>query len=97
MSHGNGNGPIVQFPKHLPIIGQLFTLKNFFVTVQIQCNCEAKEPVLLVGNGLSQCPACKRIFQMQGIQPGANGQLSFAIGLVVPQQPVIPEAGGATS
>lgn len=70
------------FKKEVPIIGQPFTLKNFFVTLQILCNCEDKEPVLLVGNGIGKCPACDRMFQLQGIKADQRGQLQFAIGLV---------------
>ena len=92
--HNNGHrrgGPAIPFPAGVPIIGQPFTLKNFFVTVQIVCNCEAKEPVLLVGNSISQCPGCRRAFQMQEIQANPGGGLQFMIGLVA-QQPAADAA-----
>lgn len=72
----------IQFPKHtVPIVGQPFTLKNFFVTVQIVCNCAGKEPILLVGPAIGTCPACRRQFQFQGLRT-EQGQLQFMIALV---------------
>ena len=68
--------------QNIPIIGQPFTLKNFFITVQIVCNCPAKEPLLLVGGGPAQCPACKQGFVFQGLGADPAGQLQFKIGLV---------------
>lgn len=85
----NGNSPVVKFPTGVPIVGQPFTLKNFFVTVQIVCNCEGKEPVLLVGNGIGTCPGCRRGFQLQGIQSNPRG-LEFRIGLITPQASAAP-------
>lgn len=79
----NGNNPVVQFPNQkVPIIGQPFALKNFFVTLQIVCNCEGKEPVLLVGNGIGKCPACQRAFQLQSVRANPKGGLEFAIGMI---------------
>lgn len=88
----DGNGAVHQFPKNIPIIGQPFTLKNFFTTVQIVCNCEGKEPVLLVGNGFGRCPACARVFQLQGIRANPKGGLEFAIGLVTQTPGPEPDA-----
>lgn len=70
----------------VPIVGQPFTLKNYFVTVQIVCNCVGKEPVLLAAHTPGQCPACHRVFQLQGLKPDPTGQLQFVIG-IVQQQP----------
>lgn len=88
---------ITEFKKReLPIVGQPFIVKGFVPMVQIVCNCEGKEPVLLIGNGIAQCPACSRRFQLQGIQPGPNG-LQFVIGLVADTSaPAIAGANGGT-
>lgn len=85
---GNGsNGHASAIPgQNIPIVGQPFALKNFFITVQIVCNCAAKEPILLVGHGPAQCPACHQGFQFSGLGV-QNGQLQFKIGLVRQQEP----------
>ena len=63
------NGKVTPFPSNrIPILGQPFTMKTFFVTVQIVCNCEAKEPVLLVANGVGTCPGCRRQYQLQQVK-----------------------------
>lgn len=72
----------IPFQKNtVPILGQPFTLKNFFVTVQIVCNCAGKEPILLVGPAIGTCSACLRRFQFQGLRT-EQGQLQFMISLI---------------
>ena len=73
------------FPKpanNIPIIGQPFTLKSWTANVLIVCNCPAKEPVILTGDAMAQCPACQRTFQVQGmvIDP-RTGQINFQIAM----------------
>lgn len=65
----NGKGPIPFAVKEdIPIIGQPLTVITWFPTVSVVCNCEAKQPVLLVGLGnLSVCPKCGRGFQLFGV------------------------------
>lgn len=81
-----GNNIFGSFKKDVPIVGQPFTMKGFFITVQVVCNCPDKEPVLLVGSGIGKCPACERMFQLQGVQPGPKG-LQFQIGMVTETNP----------
>lgn len=76
---------------NIPIIGQPFVIKSFVPMLQIVCNCEAKEPLLLIGNGAGQCPACHRGFQLQGMKADPSGQVQFIVGLVADQ----PELVGA--
>ncbi len=64
----------------IPIIGQPFQVKGGFPTVQIQCSCDAREPILLIGNGHSQCPHCHRAFTIATFQFVAQtGQIQVAI------------------
>lgn len=76
----------LKFPTNtIPIIGQPFALKGWVPTVMITCNCEAKEPVLIVGvMQPAQCPACKRGFVVGAIQyNGQTGQNEVGIATVV--------------
>lgn len=68
----------------IPIVGQPFTFKGGFHTVQLQCSCEAHEPVLLVGIAPSFCPACARGFACVGFT-FAKGQIDVQIMLVAPK------------
>jgi hypothetical protein len=53
---------------NVPIVGQPYQLKHWFPTVQIVCNCEAKEPLMLVGTtSLTACPACKKAYQIAAL------------------------------
>lgn len=82
-------------PANIPIIGQPFTVKNGFATVVIQCGCEAKEPVLLIGGNPGTCKACRRSFVCTGATFNAqSGQMQVQVGLI---QPSMPEPVGATS
>lgn len=88
--NSNGNGPGgIQPGVHeqgIPIIGQPFELKNWFLTTLLQCNCEAKAPVLLVGaiGAKAACPACKKIFVLQGFSGEPPAKLTINIGLALP-------------
>lgn len=76
-----------RLPAGIPIIGQAATVKSWCCQVVAQCNCEAKEPVLLVIGLIGVCPSCQRQFQITQVQfNGQTGQVSISIGLVVTQQ-----------
>lgn len=86
---GSDNGKALPFaPKAegIPIVGQPFTFKSGHPTVVIQCNCEAHEPVVLVGTIPAFCPACQRGFACAGFT-FANGRIDVQIGLVVATRP----------
>jgi hypothetical protein len=82
----SGNGKTMQFPAGLPIIGQPVT-KSWAAQVVVQCNCAAKEPVMLVLGGIGQCPACQRAYTITGIQFDAQaGQAQISVGVVVTRE-----------
>lgn len=81
----------------VPIIGQPFTVRSGFPTTLLQCNCEAREPVMLVGAAPGQCRACRRTFVCAGFTfNGQTGQIQVQVGLLNQPDP-IPEPVGATS
>lgn len=85
MSGNNGkHPPIMMAGSPIPIVGQAATLKEFCPTVLIQCNCEAKAPVLIVGaKAVKACQACKRRYTITAIHWDARaGTLALEIGLV---------------
>lgn len=85
----NGSKPI-PFPgnNNIPLVGQPFTFKSWFPTALVVCNCDAKEPVQIVGSGVHQCPACHRGFMIGALQYNAQtGQLNVNIAVVMAQQP----------
>ena len=75
----------------VPIIGQAFTVNGGFATTVIQCGCEAKAPVLLIGASPSQCPACGRAFGLASLAFDAmTGQIQVQIGLARVEPPGVP-------
>ncbi len=73
----------------LPIIGLPYAIKGWFLTLNLVCNCDAKEPIMVVGSlgAVAKCPACNRVFQVQGAQSdAANNRMSFqiAVGMAAP-------------
>jgi hypothetical protein len=85
----------------VPIIGQP-TVKGFCLTLQLVCNCEAHEPLLLVGpiGVAAVCPACKRMHVLRGVafDPVA-GELQFSIQSLPPEaarELITTTAGAAT-
>jgi hypothetical protein len=90
MAHSNGNGhpPALAFaPKpsdSIPIVGQPFTIKGWFPTVLLVCNCDAKEALMIPRGGGAQCPGCKRIFSIQQIVAPAG--VTFGIGMMTPDE-----------
>lgn len=78
----NGHG---QVPGGIPILGQPATVKSWACQVVATCNCEGKEPVLVVLGMLGQCPSCQRLYQITRIAFDAQtGQAMLSLGLVVP-------------
>jgi hypothetical protein len=67
----------------IPIVGQAFTAKGGFATAMIQCGCEAKSPILLIGNAPGGCPACRRVFVVQKFScDNQTNQIELSVGLV---------------
>jgi hypothetical protein len=81
-SNGNGGNPPIRFPNTnaVPIIGQPFTIKSWFPTVLLVCNCGQHEPIMVPKGGGGVCPSCQRIFSIQVIQ----GTVNFGIGIAAP-------------
>lgn len=82
MLGGNGN-PIPFAPRvDVPIVGQPFTVKGGHGTTMVQCNCGAREPVLLIGQAPNFCPACDLGFSVGMFSIDEQGQLKVGIRLV---------------
>lgn len=85
MDHnGNGHKPALAFKpaNNISIVGQPFTIKGWFPTVLLVCNCEGKEPVMVPRGGAAMCPACKKIYSIQAVR----GDVNFGIGVMSPEQ-----------
>lgn len=57
--------PMPPFPPTLdvPLVGAPFTIVNFYPTVIVQCQCESKPILVLIGTAnVVTCPACKYRF-----------------------------------
>jgi hypothetical protein len=79
--NGNGQRPALAFKQQQPqvaIIGQPFTIKGWFPTVLLVCNCGANEALMVPRGAGAQCPACKRVFTIQAVQ----GNVQFGIGMM---------------
>lgn len=85
--NGNGHKPALAFkaPAGLPIIGQPFTIKAWFPTVMLVCNCEGKEPVMVPRGGAAPCPACKKLYSIQQVAMTPDGNVNFGIGVMTPE------------
>ena len=89
--------PFGSFKSSVPIVGQAFIMLGGFATTQIQCGCEAKSPLLLVGGAPAVCPACRRMFVHKSFAfNGQNGQITVELGIGL-AAPAIPDQVGATS
>jgi hypothetical protein len=83
----NGNGNVMDFGSRtvplaaIPIVGQPFVLKGGHSVTLIQCQCDAKEPVILIGPMPNACPACKRTFVVQRFSQTGPG-IEASIGIV---------------
>jgi hypothetical protein len=77
--------PFKSFPQgngNIPLVGQAFAVKSGFSTVLIQCGCEAKTPLLVVGQAHSVCPACLRAFAvMEFAADNKTGQIHAKVGM----------------
>ncbi len=77
------NGKVLAMPRaDVPIIGQPFVFKGGHSTVLVQCQCEAKEPVILIGNMPNFCAACHRGFAVAMFTSNGSGQCQAQIGIV---------------
>lgn len=87
MSNDNGHKSPLAFkaPAGVPIIGQPFTIKSWFPTVMLVCNCEGKEPVMIPRGGAAPCPACKKLYSIQQVQFTPDGGVQFGIGVMTPE------------
>ena len=82
----NGHKPALAFKgPAVPIIGQPFTIKSWFPTVMLVCNCEAKEAVMIPRGSGSQCPGCKKVYTIQQLAFGPDGKVQFGIGVMAPE------------
>lgn len=62
------------------IVGKPFAVKAAYATVVLQCQCVAKEPVILFDQSPGQCPACKRMYVIEKFQAeGAEKRTSIAV------------------
>lgn len=88
-THGNGAKSPIPFPgapNDIPIVGQPYKLKGVMPQALLQCSCDAKEPVLLIGMGAQgQCPSCRRAFVLSEVHGVAGGQVSASIAVGVPK------------
>lgn len=61
---------------------------GWFPTLNLVCNCEAKQPMLVVGfSNVSTCPHCGRGFQLHGVrQDVRTGEPPhFDLNIIVPR------------
>lgn len=50
-------------PQDIPILGQACKVHGWFPTVLLQCQCDAKTPLMIVGLGaVAACEVCRRHF-----------------------------------
>lgn len=62
----DNNVPVLE--RGIPLVGQPCTILTWFPTLSLVCNCEAKQPLLVVGIGnVAECPKCGRGFQLHGV------------------------------
>lgn len=74
-----GNGKVYPFvgkpPADVLIVGQPFTMKAWFLSLLVTCNCSDRpEPVLIVGQSgatSGPCPLCGRHFVLQAVSASA--------------------------
>lgn len=69
----------------LPIVGQPFEIKGWFLTLMVACRCGANEPCLMAGQigAVTMCPACRRVFVLKSINVNAGGQVEFQLQLAI--------------
>lgn len=68
----------------VPIIGALFTVKAWWPSVMLRCECEAKEPMILAGLGTSGgCPSCGRRYLLEDMFVNKEGDVGVKVSLVI--------------
>ncbi len=96
MSPDNGHKPPIPFPNanQIPIVGQPFTHQGGFWTEMLTCGCEARTPLLLVGGGVAECPACHRKVTVTSVDwNGQTGHCQVGLGLVMTQADALRQQG----
>lgn len=79
----------------IPIVGQPCQFVTWFPTVVVSCNCGATPApvVVIVGAGISPCPACGRPFALANVAWNArSNELNINVA-VVAKPPVVTDAG----
>ncbi len=83
--------PPLTFPSaKIPIVGQRVTLKHWFPTAVIVCNCQPHpEPIILLSGMPNECPACHANYVIATIHHELNNPSAQSIGIatVVMHQP----------
>jgi hypothetical protein len=96
MSEHNGQKPPAPLRFNgldIPVVGQPFTIKGWFPTVLLVCNCRGKEPIMIPRGAGGQCPSCKRVYTIQQIHtPG----IQFGIGILQPDGAASTDGAAAT-
>ena len=67
----------------IPIVGQPFTIRDWYPTLLLVCHCKAQAPVI-VSRSAGQCPGCHKRYSIQGLQVSPQGQMTWQIGIGVP-------------
>ncbi len=82
----SGPGPI-PFRRDVPIIGQPFTIRAWWPTAMLNCNCESKHALLLQGFGqVTICPDCHKAFVIErAVQDPQTGQVGLQVSHVIIQ------------
>lgn len=79
----------------IPIVGQPFTLRDWYPTLLLVCNCEAKAP-LIVSRTPGQCAGCKKLYSVQGMQVTPQGHIQWQIAIgsptTTPVEPAVKES-----
>jgi hypothetical protein len=75
------------------IVGQLFTIKGWFPTVLLICNCGHPQPVMIPQGAASQCTHCKAVYSVQGCSV-VNGQLQIGVARAMPDNVADPPPAG---
>jgi hypothetical protein len=78
--------------KNVPIIGQPYAIDEWYLTAVLTCKCGGQPSSCLVSSiagMVGVCPACKRGFQLQGVQMSPEGQLEFVVA-ISEGKPLVP-------
>jgi len=77
--------PPLTFPSaKIPIVGQRVTLKSWFPTAIIVCNCQPHpEPIVLLSGNPGPCPACGSQYLIAKIHHELHNPAAQEIGIAV--------------